>query len=254
MSVAPLALVTGSRRRLGAHIAAALAEAGYDIAVHGSRSVEPEAWLVDRIAAAGREWQGFACDLDDLDAAEALVDRVAQAFARPVALLVNNASRFDGGESGLPSAAALVAHFRTNSAAPMALAMAVARQPGDEVRSVVNILDQRIARPHRDQIAYTLSKQALAEATRTLAVALAPRCRVNAVAPGLTIATDDYTPEQLVRLAAMMPLGRLSQPADIAAAVVHLAQAPACTGQTLYVDGGAAQQSYARDFVHLARG
>ena len=98
-----------------------------------------------------------------------------------------------------------------------------------------------------------MSKQALAEATRTLARVLAPRVRVNAVAPGLTIPTLDYSPAQLARLTAAMPLERLSQPEDVAAAVVYLAGARASTGQTLFVDGGAGLHDFARDFVHLER-
>ncbi|UZK69232.1 SDR family oxidoreductase [Sphingomonas sp. S1-29] len=249
MSAAGLALVTGSCRRLGAHIAAALAAAGYDVALHATRDPAPEAWLVEAIEAAGATWHGFACDLDDFAAVEALVPAVAARFGRRVDVLVNNASMFDAGDGALPDAAALVAHYRVNVAAPIALSTAVAGQGGC---AIVNILDQRIARPHRDQLAYTLSKQALAEATRTLAAVLAP-VRVNAVAPGLTLPTADYAPAQIDALAAMMPLGQLPTPQAIADAVCFLVGAGASTGQTLYVDGGAAQACFARDFVHLGR-
>jgi pteridine reductase len=250
---ARVALVTGSCRRLGAHIAARLAGAGYAIALHASRDPTPEDWLVARISAAGRDWKAFACDLSKSDDVETLVDRVAASFAAPVALLVNNASFFDAREDGLPGMAALEAHFRINMFAPVVLANAVARQEGEGGAAVVNILDQRIARPHRDQIAYTLSKQALAEATRTLAVAMAPFVRVNAVAPGLTLPTPDYGEAQMARLAQAMPLGRLPTPEQVAEAVAYLAEAEACTGQTLFVDGGAAQTGFGRDFVHLER-
>ena len=144
----------------------------------------------------------------------------------------------------------LAAHFAVNAAAPFILATALAGQGG---RAVVNILDQRIAHPHRDQLAYTLSKQALAEATRTLALALAPAVRVNGVAPGLTLATGDYGPGQLDRLAAMMPLERLPTADQVADAVLFLAGAAASTGQVVFVDGGAGLVRYERDFVHLAR-
>lgn len=249
MTTRPLALVTGSCRRLGAHIAAALGEAGYDLALHASRDPVPEGWLVSRLAAANAAYRTFACDLSDLDATERLLPRIDAAFGRRLTLLVNNASRFAVGEDGLPGGDALVDHFRVNAAAPVVLARAMADREG----AVVNILDQRIAHPPADQIAYTLSKQALAEATRTLARALAPGVRVNAVAPGLTIPTDDYGQAQLARLAEAMPLKRLSAPEDVAAAVVYLAGARASTGQTLFVDGGAALQDFARDFLHLER-
>lgn len=254
MSARPLALVTGSCRRLGAHIAAALGEAGYDMALHASVDPRPEPWLIDRLDRAVISHRAFACDLGDLDAAERLVPEVAAAFGRPVGLLVNNASRFWTGESGLPGGAALLDHFRVNAAAPVVLARALAHGlAGEGAGTVVNILDQRIAHPPADQIAYTLSKQALAEATRTLARVLAPRVRVNAVAPGLTLPTQDYAVEQLARLERAMPLGRLSSPGDVAAAVVYLAGAQASTGQVLFVDGGAALHDFDRDFVHLER-
>jgi NAD(P)-dependent dehydrogenase (short-subunit alcohol dehydrogenase family) len=86
-----------------------------------------------------------------------------------------------------------------------------------------------------------------------LARALAPKVRVNAVAPGLVIPTPDYSPQQMEALRAAMPLGLLPNPADVADAVAWLADAPAVTGQTLFVDGGAALKSFERDFLFLER-
>jgi NAD(P)-dependent dehydrogenase (short-subunit alcohol dehydrogenase family) len=86
-----------------------------------------------------------------------------------------------------------------------------------------------------------------------MARALAPHFRVNAVAPGLTLPTDDYDHDQWERLRGLMPLDRLSSPEDIADAVLHLAQARATTGETLFVDGGAHLESFPRDFVYMGR-
>ena len=246
----PLALVTGSFRRLGGRIAVRLAEAGHDVALHATLGGEPDAGIVAGIAAAGARHECFAADLSDSDATAGLIPAVAARFGRTVDLLVNNASCFRTDDDALPSPESLVAHFAVNAAAPFVLATALAGQGG---QAVVNILDQRIAHPHRDQLAYTLSKQALAEATRTLALALAPAVRVNGVAPGLTLATGDYLPGQLDRLAAMMPLERLPTADQVADAVLFLAGAAASTGQVVFVDGGAGLVRYERDFVHLAR-
>jgi len=82
---------------------------------------------------------------------------------------------------------------------------------------------------------------------------LAPRVRVNGVAPGLTLPTDDYDADQWRRLEALMPLQRLSAPDEIAAAVHYLATARTVTGQTIFVDSGANLESFARDFVYLAK-
>ena len=116
---------------------------------------------------------------------------------------------------------------------------------------IIHILDQRVRNPNRDQLSYTLSKQALAASVRTLAISFAGRARVCGVAPGLVLPTDDYEEGQLAHIAGEMPLGLLPEPADIAEAVAWLAAAGAVTGQIVYVDGGAHLTQFARDFVHM---
>ncbi|WP_235524020.1 SDR family oxidoreductase [Sphingomonas sp. Leaf33] len=245
----PLALVTGGARRLGARIAARLAEGGYDLALHSRSGDAPEDWLTARLD--GRRCEMFVADLDDADAVTDLPRAVAMRFGRPIDLLVNCASRFAAMEGAEGAYHGVIDHLRTNLAAPVALAAAVAEAQAGS--AIVNILDQRIANPPVDQLTYTLSKQALAEATRTLAVALAPRARVNGVAPGLVLPTEDYAPGQVERVGALMPLGRNARAEEVADAVFWLAQAQAVTGQVIFVDGGAHLKSFERDFVHLAR-
>jgi len=244
-----LALVTGGHRRLGAAIAARLAEQGWTLALHGATDATPDVALAETLRTHGTRWQGFVADLSDATAVDALLPAVTAAFGRLPDLLVNNAARFVDDDARSADAVSLAAHHAVNAAAPVALTLALAR---DRHRAaVVNIVDQRVRNPVPDQLSYTLSKTALAAATRTLAVSLAPHVRVNAVAPGLTLPTDAYTPEQLGRLAAAMPLDLLPTPGDIADAVAFLAQARAITGQTLFVDGGACLTSFARDFIYL---
>ena len=253
MADAPLALVTGGCRRLGAAIAAALARDGWALALHASHATDPEPALAAALAETGVEWAGFVADFADLAAAEALVGRATERFGRAPRLLVNNASTFGDDVLASVSAASLQTHFAVNCAAPALLTKTFAAADAVTGRSVVNILDQRIDHPNGDQFAYTLSKQALAGLTRTSARALAPHVRVNAVAPGLTLPTDAYAPAQVARLAAAMPLAALPAPDQVAAAVLYLARAEATTGQVIYVDGGAHLDSYARDFIYLAR-
>jgi pteridine reductase len=235
---------------MGAHIAARLAEAGYDLALHAGHDPTPEPWLGDALK--GVSFASYVGDLSQPSTPHDLLDDVERHFGRPVSLLVNNASRFAAFE-GAVSFDAIVEHHAVNVAAPVALAVAMAERLGDAPGAVINLLDQRIANPPADQLAYTLSKQALAEATRTLAVALAPRVRVNGVAPGLTIPTADYSEAQLARLATMMPLGRLPHPDEIADAVAWLAGSTSVTGQVIFVDAGAHLRSFDRDFVNLGR-
>lgn len=250
---APIALVTGGHRRLGAHIALALGKAGYQVAMHGSHDCRLEDWLAKGLSDGGAKWAGFVADFAHPESATALFREVSEHFGRAPDLLVNSAALFGQDRLQDTTAEALMLHFAVNSAAPVLLTQAFAEATsGMEGRSIVNILDQRLSHPHGDQLAYTLSKQALAGFTQVAARELAGQgIRVNAVAPGLTIATQDYDEGGMKRLAGIMPLGRLPDPEDIAEAVLYLARARAVTGQVIAVDGGAHMRSYTRDFMHL---
>ena len=249
-----LVLVTGGHRRLGGIISAAFAQAGYSLAIHGSHDTRLDSHLALTLEDNATEWDGFTVDFADPEGAEELVALVAERFGRPPDVLVNSAAIFGQDRFDSVNAGDLMRHYAVNCAAPTLLTKAFATVPaGTGDRCIVNILDQRIDHPHGDQLAYTLSKMALAGLTRLSASTLAPQIRVNAVAPGLTIATPDYDHDQMERLSTLMPLARLPQAEEIAQAVLYLAGASAVTGQTLYIDGGAHLRSYDRDFMHLCR-
>lgn len=250
---APLALVTGGHRRLGAQIAMHLASAGYELAIHGRNDVVPHPFLAARLAETGVAWEGFLADFLVPGEAEALVPAVIAHFGRAPDLLVNSASMFGPDRIETVTQADLADHFAVNAAAPVLLTQAFARaaRPAGANASIVNLLDQRLAQPHGDQLAYSLGKYALDGFTSIAARELAPGIRVNAVAPGLTLATDDYSPAQLEALTGQMPLGHFPASEDVAEAVLYLARAGSITGQTLYVDAGAHMRSFSRDFMHL---
>jgi NAD(P)-dependent dehydrogenase (short-subunit alcohol dehydrogenase family) len=252
VSVPPLAIVTGGKRRLGAEIAARLAKAGYALALVSHRDKEPETRLLHVLEDRQSDWQCFVIDLGNPDNASALVDIVVARFGRAPDLLVNSAAMFGQDDWDAMSAETLEAHFRLNLFTPLLLAQALVKQAGASKRpAIVNIIDQRVVNPHGDQISYTLSKQALAASVRSMAAAFGKRARVNGVAPGLVMSTDNYSDEQEQRLARMMPLGALPSPSGVADAVLYLAQAEDVTGQTIFVDGGAHLKSFDRDFVYL---
>ncbi|MEO1169104.1 MAG: SDR family oxidoreductase [Pseudomonadota bacterium] len=246
-----LALVTGGCRRLGAAISVRLAREGYALALHASENPEPEADLLAAIEEAGVQWRGIAADLSDALQTEHLVEAVADSFGSAPSLLVNSAAKFGDDRPETVDMDALLTHYSINCAAPAILAKSFAAQRRKGPAAIVNILDQRLANPHGDQFSYTLSKQALAGLTDILARELAPAIRVNAVAPGLTIPTSDYDETMLDATRQAMPLETLPAPAQIADAVAWLAQAQAVTGQTIFVDGGAHLESFARDFPNL---
>jgi pteridine reductase len=249
-----LALVTGGLHRVGAAIAARLAAAGYDLALHAHRVGEPDPALAQAIAAHGRESAIFPADLALSGEVEALIGQVKAHFGRAPDALVNSASIIGEGQWANLSHDALVRHLDVNFVAPMLLTRAFAAALADgQAGAVVDIVDQRVANPPIDQAAYTASKLALGSVTRVMARAFAPRVRINAVAPGMVLPGDDYSDSQWERLKAAMPLERNSPPEEIAEAVAYLLSARAVTGQTLYVDGGANLESFERDFVHMMR-
>jgi pteridine reductase len=248
----PLALVTGGVRRLGAAIAARLAEAGYDLALTSHGSGEPEDALANALKTAGVEWQHFSADLSDPDQAAQLVGTVAAHFGGAPDLLVNNAAMFGQDDWQAMDLASLDAHFRLNLFSPLLLAKALVEAAGEGKQPcIVHVVDQRIVNPNGDQLSYTLSKQALAASVRSMASAYGHRARVNAVAPGLVIPTEDYGARQMARLGDEMPLGKLPDPRAVADAVLYLAGASHVTGQLIFVDGGASLKSFPRDFMHL---
>lgn len=255
VSQAPLALVTGGCHRLGAAIAARLARDGWALALHSSRDAEPEPALAAVLTEAGTAWQGFAADFTDAEAVEALLPAVCHSFGRVPDLIVHNAAIFGADEWTEMNWDSLMAHFAVNTAAPAILSrelVARAKAAGQKA-CIVAILDQRIDHPHGDQASYTVSKLALAGLVQMLARAGAPDLRAVGIAPGLTIATEEYDAAQLDALSNAMPLQTLSAPEQVADAVAWAARSIAITGQVIYVDGGAHMESYSRDFVHMLK-
>jgi NAD(P)-dependent dehydrogenase (short-subunit alcohol dehydrogenase family) len=232
------ALVTGGARRIGAAIALALAEAGYAVAIHASQSRAEAEALCGKLKASGRRAAVVTADLADHDAVCHLVPAAAEAVG-PLTLLINNAGEFEPDEIGQLDHARFDRHFAVNLRAPLFLSEAFAAQaPTGSDASIINILDQRVYKLTPRFVSYTLTKSALMTATTTLAQALAPRVRVNAVAPGPTLPSPRQDAEAFAAQAAALPLGRGPTPEGIAQAVLYLAGANAVSGVTIAVDGG----------------
>ena len=229
------ALITGAGRRIGRAITLALARAGYAVVLnsHSSR-VEAEKLAAEIVAAGGRAVVVLA-DLADREAVSGLI-AAANTFG-PLTLLVNNASEFESDEIGNLDRAKFERAMAVNLTAPLFLSQAFAAQ-APAGASIVNIVDQRVLKPTPLFFSYALSKAALHDATTMLAQALAPKVRVNAVAPGPTLPSPRQSQEQFASQAATVPLGRGPSPDEIAAAVLYLAKARSVTGVTIAVDGG----------------
>jgi NAD(P)-dependent dehydrogenase (short-subunit alcohol dehydrogenase family) len=225
-------LVTGGAKRLGAAIVRRLAADGHRVVIHYGASATDAAALAEEVGAAGTV-QG---DLAGVAQAGDLFARAVEVAGGPIDGLVNSASefRFDRPEAIDPALAARL--MAVNCTMPALLVQALAAQGREG--AVVNILDQKLANPNPDFFSYTLSKAALAEATVLMAQAHAPRLRINAVAPGLTLPSGDQTDEQFAKVAAANLLRHPVGAGRVAEAVAWLLGAQSVTGQTLYVDAG----------------
>ena len=229
------ALVTGAGRRIGATLAIAAAEAGFDVIVHHRGSVEEALTTVGRIEGLGRNAIARGGDL----AGPSDCARLVEAAPGALTLLVNSASLFEDDSADTFDVAGYEATMAVNLRAPLLLAQAMAAAlPADRTGLIVNLTDQRVWRLTPRFFTYTLSKAALWTATQTLAQALAPRIRVNAIGPGPTLASVHQSEADFAAQAAAVPLERGPTPADIAAALTYLIDAATVTGQMIAVDGG----------------
>jgi NAD(P)-dependent dehydrogenase (short-subunit alcohol dehydrogenase family) len=216
----------------------AAADAGYDVAIH-VRSVDDDAEAAaGEVRARGRKAAILACDLRKEATTVALVGE-AETELGPVTLLVNSASVFETDAFADMNRASWDAHMETNLRAPLVLAQVFARRlPADREGLIVNILDQRVWRPTPEFFSYSLSKAALWDATRLMAQALAPRVRVNGIGPGPTLQSVHQDEAAFAREAASTLMGRAVSPAEVAAALRYLIDAPSVTGQMIAVDAG----------------
>lgn len=232
------ALVSGAAKRIGRVVALELARAGFDVAVHHRNSSDEAEAAVAEVEALGRRAAAFPAELSDPDQCRSLVHSAVEALG-PVTLLVNSASLFQDDRIETVTSDGFDAHMAANLRAPVLLAQAFAAAlPKELTGAVVNIVDQRVLRPNPQFLSYSLSKAALWFATQTLAQALAPRIRVNAVGPGPTLPSIHQNGGEFEREAAAVLLQRSVRPEEIAAAVRFLADSPSVTGQMIAVDAG----------------
>lgn len=232
------ALITGGAVRIGRAIVDALVDAGYAVAIHSNNSRNAAEAACKEITARGGRACVVAGNLADHAAVLRLVPEAAASIG-PLTLLVNNAGAFEPDGMGSLNRELFDKHFAVNLRAPLFLSEAFAAQAKEGGNaSIVNILDQRIYKPTPNFISYSLTKFALHTATTTLAQALAPAVRVNAVAPGPVLPSPRQDESVFAAQAAALPLGHGPQPRDVAEAVVYLAGARGVSGVTIAVDGG----------------
>jgi NAD(P)-dependent dehydrogenase (short-subunit alcohol dehydrogenase family) len=232
------ALITGAAQRIGRAIALALAGDGWAIAVHYRRSRDAADALVKEITAGKGRAVALAADLTNEAETAELIPAAARALG-PLGLLVNNASVFENDQALTVTRESWDRHIETNLRAPFVLTQAFARQlPRERNGAIVNIVDERVWNLTPFFVSYTVSKAGLWTLTQTMALALAPRIRVNAIGPGPALPSPRQSAEQFRQQSEAMPLRRGTTPGEIAETVRFILAAPAMTGQMLALDGG----------------
>ncbi|UEM02231.1 SDR family oxidoreductase [Skermanella rosea] len=231
-------LITGAGKRIGRAMALDLASHGWGVAVHYFTSKDDADAVVTEITRAGGRAAAVQANLGSEADTVGLVPAAAERLG-PLTALINNASVFERDEIGTADRESWDRHMEANLRAPLVLSQAFAKQlPAEERGCIVNILDQRVWNLTPHFLSYTLSKAGLWTLTQTLALALAPRIRVNGIGPGPTLKNDRQTEEHFAAQWENIPLQRPTSPQEICDGVRFILDAPAMTGQMIALDGG----------------
>lgn len=232
------ALITGAAKRIGRAVTMDLARNGYDIALHCHTSREAAETLAEEVRALGQKACVISADLSQEDATHSLVAKAHDALG-PIGVLVNNASTFEYDDVNSTTRESWDLHMEANLRAPFVLSQQFAQHLPDDCQGVIiNLIDQRVWNLTPHFMSYTLSKVGLWTLTQTLALALAPRIRVNGIGPGPALPSTRQTQEVFDQQCAKTPLKIGTNPQEICDAVRFFLAAPAITGQMLALDGG----------------
>ncbi len=233
-----LVLVTGAAKRIGRAIALDLASQGYDLAIHYNQSEAEAVALVDEITVAGGMAKAFQADLAREEDAQKLISTVSDAMG-PVDVLINNASIFEEEDWQDVTRTSWDRHMDINLRAPFLLMQEMAKNlPDDKVGAIVNIIDQRVWNLTPHYVSYTVAKTGLWTLTQTMALALAPKIRVNAIGPGPTLRNIRQTEADFSDQCKQVPLQRQTSLKDVCEGVRYLITASSITGQMIALDGG----------------
>ena len=231
-------LITGAGQRIGRALALDFAGRGWQVAISYSTSGQAAQKLATEIETAGGRALALKADLNDPDEVAGLIPACAEGLAAPDCL-VNNASIFEHDDIAGLNMESWRHHLSVNLQAPVFLAQAFAAALPDGAKgNIINIIDQRVWRLTPRFFSYTISKSGLWTATQTLALALAPRIRVNAIGPGPTLPSPRQSDDAFDRQRRATPLGYGPTLDEICRAARFILDAPSMTGQMIALDGG----------------
>jgi NAD(P)-dependent dehydrogenase (short-subunit alcohol dehydrogenase family) len=230
--MSPLALITGAAHRLGKVFALTLARQGFDIALHYHQSKDEALQVQAEVESVGRRVILSKADLTDPDQIQSLLSSIDS-----LQVLVNSAAFMPSGNVDALTLETWDTTLDLNLRAPFLLSQECAKKMTDG-GLIVNITDVGAQKAWSRYPSYTISKAALEALTRILARALAPKVRVNAIAPGFVLQSDIVSDEEWQRLIHRIPLKRPARTEEMASALEFLLKNEYITGQTIVIDGG----------------
>ncbi len=233
----PVALVTGGARRIGRALSLGLAEAGFDVLVNHHASPPEADAVVRRIEALGRRAHAVQGDVSDSADVARVAAELRDRFGR-LDLLVNNASLFQPRRLLEVEEAEWDRVMAVNLKAPFLMLKATAPLLEEAEGTVVNLVDLSAVQPWVEYAHHAVSKAGLLHLTRVMARAMAPRVRVNAIAPGAVLPPEDQSEEDRERSRKRAALGRIGTPEDVVRTALFLHRSPFITGEVVVVDGG----------------
>ncbi|EJF90690.1 SDR family oxidoreductase [Bartonella tamiae] len=233
----PIALITGGSKRLGAAMARDLIKHGFDIAIHYNEASQAAEDLVSELKTMGGSAMGFQADLS-INYGKGLIENITKKMGH-VSLLINNASLFLDDHIGALNDKIWNDHFALHLHAPVILSDALTKLlPQDETALIVNMIDQRVWKLNPNFLSYTLSKSALWTLTQTLAQALAPKIRVNAIAPGPSLKSPRQNAEDFLKQTQSVLLHHGPEIEEFGATIRYFWKQKSITGQMIALDGG----------------
>ncbi len=238
-------LVTGGAKRIGREICLRLSDDGFSIAIHYRTSEQEANQLVGEIESNGGKAIAIQCDLNDSESVKGLFHKATETLGAVVGV-VNNASLFSFDRIESLSEETWTEHMKVNAFAPLVLISELSKS-NEEDSWVVNILDFKVESPNADYLSYTGSRFAMYGLTSALAIDLAPRTRINSVAPGHVLTSDVLDSASLKEVQSNSPLGFGPSAKDVSESVAFLANSSSITGQTIFVDSGERFRQMKRD-------
>ena len=231
-------IVTGGAKRIGRKIAIDLGKIGWEVAIHYNKSNKDAAEVVEKIEKGGGRAVAIHAKLDKKEGIKNLFEAATSSLG-PINCLINNASVFEHDTLETVTTKSWDKHINTNLKAPVFLIKEFAKSlPNNLSGNVINLVDQRVWNLTPYFLSYTMSKTGLWALTQSLALALAPDIRVNAIGPGPTLPSPRQTITQFAQQCAATPLSRGTPPQEISNAVQFILSNQSLTGQMIVLDGG----------------